>query len=86
MTDRGGVPARASAVAVNTAAVRPSGPGFVTLFPCDEERPTASSVNDVPGDVFANSGVVKLAADGTLCVFTRAETDLILDVNAAWTN
>ncbi|MEM1333091.1 MAG: hypothetical protein AAGG08_06490, partial [Actinomycetota bacterium] len=81
---RGGVPSGASVVAVNTTVVAPSGPGFVTSFPCDAEMPLASSGNYVAGDVVANSGVVKLSAAGELCVFTSAETHLIVDVNAAW--
>ncbi|MEM9041531.1 MAG: hypothetical protein AAGD33_16685, partial [Actinomycetota bacterium] len=82
---RGDVPRDAVAAAVNVAAVRPAGIGFVTLFPCDESQPLASSMNYVAGDVIANSGVVKLAADGSVCLYTSAETDLIMDVNAAWT-
>lgn len=81
---RGDVPDAASAVAVNVTAVGPSDRGFVTLFPCDGDRPLASSLNYGPGAVVGNSGVVKLSAAGELCVFTRAETDLVIDVNAAW--
>jgi hypothetical protein len=81
---RDGVAADASAVALNVTAIRPDGPGFVTLFPCDEDQPTTSSLNYAGGGAVGNSGVVKLGDDGTVCVFTRAATDLVIDVNAAW--
>ena len=81
---RAGVPTGATAVAVNVTAVGPSDRGFVTLFPCGEARPLASSLNYAAGAVVGNSGVVKLSAAGELCVFTRAETDLVIDVNASW--
>ena len=83
---RGGVPTDAVAVAVNVTAVRPDGVGYVTLFPCDDEQPLTSSLNYAGGGAVGNSGVVKLAADGSLCAFTFAESDLVIDVNAAWTN
>lgn len=82
---RGGVPDDAVAVALNVTAVGPSAVGYVTLFPCDGTRPLTSSLNYGPGSAVGNSAVVKLAADGTLCAYTFAETDLVIDVNAAWT-
>ncbi len=81
---RGGVPADATLAAVNLAAVLPSAQGFITLFPCDEDRPTASSMNFVADEVIANSGVVKLDAGGSVCVYTHRQTHLVMDVNAAW--
>lgn len=81
---RAGIPSEATAVAVNATAVGPSERGYVTLFPCDGPRPLASSLNFGPGEVVGNSGIVKLAADGTLCAYTFVETHLVLDVNAAW--
>lgn len=81
---RGDVPATAAAVALNVTAVRPDGVGYITLFPCDGDQPLTSSLNYAAGGAVGNSGVVKLAADGTVCAYTRAETDLVIDVNAAW--
>jgi hypothetical protein len=82
---RGGVPAGARSAAVNLAVILPSDPGFITLYPCGEDQPTASSANYVAGDVIANSGIVKLDPNGAVCIFTSAATDLVIDVNAAWT-
>jgi len=79
---RGDVPDDADAVAVNLTVVRPEDQGYATLYPCDEEPPNASNVNFRPGDVRANSAIVPLSDDGTLCVFSSSNTDVVLDVTA----
>jgi subtilisin family serine protease len=77
---RHGVPSNATAAVVNIAVVVPDGPGFLTLYPCGD-RPVTSSVNHTTaGTVRANNAIVKLSPTGTVCVFTLATTDVILDV------
>ena len=70
----------AGAVIVNVAAIGPSGPGYVTLFPCNEKRPLASTLNYAVGQVVANGATVKLDPSGDICAFTLGDTDLIVDV------
>ena len=55
--------------------------GFVTVFPCGAERPTASSLNVVAGATVANAVVVKVGVGGQVCVFTQSATQLVLDVD-----
>jgi len=77
---RSGVPASATAATLNVAVVFPDGPGFLTVFPCGAV-PTTSSVNHtIAGTVRANNVVAKLSPSGTVCVFSLAATDLIVDV------
>jgi Subtilase family len=76
---RGDVPHDATAVVANVTLVGGVGPGFATVFPCGE-LPTASSVNAGPGSVEANEVIAKLSSNGTLCVYTLAETHVIVDV------
>lgn len=78
---RGGVPVDALAVAVNVTAVAPASTGFLTLFPCGEQIPNASTLNFAPGAIVPNSAVVKIGATGTICIYSNADTDVILDVN-----
>ncbi len=80
VTGRGGVPDSATAVTINVAAVRASQPGYVTVYPCGEERPLASSVNYRGNDVISNSVVAPIGEDGKVCIYTLRETDLIADV------
>jgi hypothetical protein len=51
------------------------------VFPCGTRRPNAASVNYVGGDVVANAVFAKIGEGGKVCVFTLAETDLVIDVN-----
>ncbi|MEX2626171.1 MAG: hypothetical protein WD225_04770 [Ilumatobacteraceae bacterium] len=82
---RAGVGADAAAVVLNVTALDAVMPGFVTVWPCGQDRPMASNVNFVAGGAaVANSVVVKVgeAADGTgaVCLFSDADTELVVDV------
>jgi hypothetical protein len=77
------VPSGASAVALNVVAVDPLASGFVTAWPCGAARPTASNLNFAPGQRIANNVVVPMAADGSVCLYTHADTDLVVDL-AGW--
>ncbi len=78
---RGGVPTDASAVAVNVTAIGPAAAGFVTVFPCGEALPLASTVNFSTGAIVPNSAMVKVGAGGSICIFSNTDIDLVLDVN-----
>jgi hypothetical protein len=78
---RGGVPGGTPAVALNLTVTAPATAGHITVYPCDQPRPTASNINFVAGQTKATTVVVRLAADGTICVFTAAATHVIVDVN-----
>lgn len=77
---RGGVDEDASTVVVNVGAVYPDAPGFLTVYPCDEERPNASNVNHPANDVVSNLVLAKLDGDGKICIYSLVETDIIVDV------
>ncbi len=70
----------AAAVALNVVAVDPSAPGHLTVFPCDRELPPTSNVNYVTEPVVANLVLVPPAADGTVCVATLSDVDLVVDL------
>lgn len=75
-----GVPDDAEAVLFNLALVHPEGAGYLTLWPCGE-RPRTSNLNHAPGTVArANNAITKLSEAGTVCLFTREPTDVIVDV------
>ena len=76
---RGAIPTNAAAVVVNVTAVDATAPGFITVYPCDAPRPLASSLNYSTGQTIPNELIAKLSAGGTLCLFTLAATDLIVD-------
>jgi hypothetical protein len=78
-----GVPLTATSVTLNVTVTQPVQPGFVTVFPCGDEVPTASNVNYATGQTVPNLVTVPLSADGTVCFYTLGETHLIADL-AAW--
>ena len=75
-----GVPAEAVAAAVTITAVQPAATGFVTVWPGDERQPETSVVNYRVGQVVANSQLVRIGSDGSVRAFSRAATDLLVDV------
>ena len=79
-TGAGAIPAGSKAAFLNVTAVNSAGPGFVTVYPCGSTRPLASNVNLVGGQTRANLVAAKIAADGTVCLFTSRSTDLVADV------
>lgn len=74
------VPQDATAVVVNLAAVNPTTPGFLVVYPCGTEPPLASNLNFASGDRRAVAAIVKVGVSGKICVTGNAETHFIVDV------
>jgi len=72
-----------TAAAINVTVVDPGGSGFVTIFPCDVERPKASNLNFVAGQTIANGVIAPASANGEVCIYTLQTTDIIVDL-AGW--
>jgi len=83
VTTTGTVPADASAVVVNITGVDATGDGFVTVWPCGSERPTASNLNLVRGATSPNLVFTKIGADHKICLYTQTGAHLIADL-VAW--
>ncbi len=82
----GYVPTGATAVVMNLTAVRPSAPGYLTVYP-QGTPPTTSDVNPPVGGVLANLVVATLTPSGTLDVFNAAgNTNMVSDVAGWYTN
>ncbi len=80
VTDRHGIPADASSVMLNITAVFPDGPGFLTAFPCGQDRPTTSTVNYGASQVVANTALAKVGAGGKVCIYSLVASDVLADV------
>ena len=59
----------------------PHGPGYLTVFPCGTKQPLASNVNYNGNDIRSNAVLAKIGTNGNVCVYTSADTDLIIDIN-----
>src|SRR5262249_29719788 len=80
-----GIPASATAVALNVVAVNPTdGPGFLTVYPGGTVRPVISTINYNVGKIRANNAVVPLGAGGDLNIYCGQGTGtnhVVVDVN-----
>ena len=76
LTETGLVPRTARVAMVDVAALSSDRAGFVTVYPCDKPRPTASNLNYVGFDTKVATAMVPIAADGTVCVYTFADAAL----------
>jgi 6-phosphogluconolactonase (cycloisomerase 2 family) len=75
------IPATAQAYSVNVTVV-PRGPlGFLTMFPCGQTLPLASTLNATDGRVKAAAAIVPAGTNGGVCAFATNDTELILDIN-----
>jgi hypothetical protein len=76
------VPVDVGAVALNVTVVSPDSAGFVTVYPCGT-RPLASNVNYTVGQIVPNGVIAPVSADGKVCIYSLAPTDIIVDL-AGW--
>ncbi len=80
MVVRTGLPASVTSIVVNVAAVRPKSSGYVVPYACGTSRPPTSALQAVAGRVIASTGVVRLAVDGSFCIYSSTTTELIADL------
>ena len=79
---RGSIPIGTTAVAVNLTAVDAIGPGFLTVFRCGTDVPTASNMNYLAGGANPNMVLAPLDASSDLCIYALTQVHLIVDVVA----
>jgi len=71
-------------IILNVTVTNPTAPGYITVWPTDNARPTTSNLNFMPGQTIANLVVSKVSADGYVSLYNSAgSTDLIAD-EAGW--
>ena len=68
-----------STVLGNLTVTQPQAGGYVTAYPCDQPRPTASNVNFVAGQTVANFLAVKTDSSGFFCVYHFTPSHIIFD-------
>lgn len=77
---RAGLPDDATSVALTLTVADPRDHGHVTVFPCGERRPEASTLNHRAGETVANSFVAEVGDDGRICLYTHAAAHLVVDL------
>jgi hypothetical protein len=78
-----GIPASATAVAINLAVFQPSNDGDLRLYPAGGAAPLASSINFRAGIVRANNAIIRLGTGGQIsvqCDMPSGSTHFFFDV------
>ena len=78
------VPDGTTAVAAYVSATNTGGPGYLTAYECSAGKPVASSANHLAGDTRGAVAIVPVSADGEFCLYTYADADLLVDLQAAF--
>ena len=74
------LPSTAQTVVLNVTGTDATAAGFVTVWPCGEERPLASSLNLTPGVTSPNAVITRLGAGGKVCLYTQNGAHLLADL------
>ena len=69
-----------AAVSLNVAVSQPRDGGFITVYDCGD-RPTTSSLNFAAGETVGNAVTAPVSSNGTLCFYSTAMTNLVVDIN-----
>ncbi|MFJ4775311.1 hypothetical protein [Streptomyces sp. NPDC088762] len=82
MSGRGGVPAGATAVALNVTTTEPQAAGHLTVYPAGQAASSTSNLNFSAGQTIANAVIVPVSADGKINVRngSGSGTHVIVDV------
>ncbi|MFY9820627.1 MAG: hypothetical protein WAM82_04545, partial [Thermoanaerobaculia bacterium] len=79
-----GVPAGATALAINLTVTNPTAGGNLTVYPAGMSVPATSTLNFSAGQTRANNAVTQLGAAGDLAIFCAtpagSTADVIVDV------
>jgi hypothetical protein len=83
---RDGIPANATAAALNIVSVNAGAKGFATVYPAGGDIPPTSTLNiDQPGRTIANLTTVQLGADGSVDIYANTPMDFAVDIAGAYT-
>ncbi|MFW2333753.1 aryl-sulfate sulfotransferase, partial [Ilumatobacter sp.] len=69
-----------TAAVLNVVVTEAEADGFITIYPCDEARPTVSAVNYTPAGESTNMVVVDLSDEGEICVYALTRAHVVVDL------
>jgi len=73
------IPGSAGMLLANVTAVGATGPGYITLFACDQPANQVSTFNVAGPAAVAHFTFVPMAADGSFCIRSSVSTSIVLD-------
>jgi hypothetical protein len=78
------VPEGTTAIAAYVSATRTGGNGYLTAYECSSDRPTASNANYRRAEARGAVAITPIGPEGTFCLYTHADADVIVDLQAAF--
>jgi hypothetical protein len=84
MTGVAGIPLSATAVSANFTVTGTDRSSFLTVYDCSSRVPTVSTLNFASGESVANQAIVPLDSRGGICLFSPANTHIVIDVNGSF--
>jgi hypothetical protein len=75
------IPSSAAAYSLNFSVVPHGSLFYMTVWPTGEDRPTVSTLNDIPGQIIANAAIVVAGTGGDVSVYPTNDTDLVIDID-----
>ncbi len=75
------IPTTAAAYSLNFSVVPHGALGYMTVWPTGQDKPTVSTLNDIPGTIIANAAIVPAGTAGDISVYPSNDTDVIIDIN-----
>ena len=75
---------KTTAVVLNVTATEPTGPGWITVWPCDVDMPIVSNLNYDPNETIPNLVTVAIGRSQTVCLYSESSTHLIADIMATY--
>jgi hypothetical protein len=75
-----GIPASATAYAVNVTAMPTSTLSYLTLWPTGQSQPVVSTLNSFNGQVVANAALVPAGTSGAVSVYVSNQTNITIDI------
>ena len=77
---RAQMPEWARSVVLNVTVTGAVGPGYLTVYPCGQPRPTSSNLNYDVGMTRAVAVVAQIGGNGAVCVYTQTPTQVVVDL------
>ncbi len=67
---------------INVTVAEPAAAGYVTVWPCDQPKPSTSAVNFAAGRTVANAALAPVSVGGEVCLESTVRAHLIVDRTA----
>ena len=82
-----GVPATASAVAINVTVTDTTAPSYLSIYPSGQSLPNVSNLNWMPGITIANLAVVPVGSNGDITFYNdQGNADVVVDLQGYFTS